>query len=120
MDPDQTTVAVSVEEPLSSSAFVALDRIHTQLRHAVEDRNYSRVQDLVAQQRAVFEKAGPQHAEALQHAQAGRELASWALTMVRLQRAHTQRALLELAGFKRAHESYRPKHVRPYDCHVEG
>jgi len=100
--------------------FIALDCIHTQLRHAVEDRNYNRVQDLVAQQRTVFEHAGPHDAEILEHAQRGRDLVIWALTMVRLQRAHDQRALLELGAFRQAYESYKPKPIRAFDCLAEG
>jgi len=117
---DQTTMSGCADESSNSDGFVALDCIHTQLRHAVEDRNYVRVQELVLQQRAVFETFGPQHPEAFRHAVAARDLAMWALTMVRLQRAHDQRALLELVAFKKAHESYKPKLVRDFACLAEG
>ncbi len=103
-----------------SDAFLALDGIHTQLRHAVEDRNYTQVQNLIAQQREVFEQAGADHTEAPLHARRAHELAVWALTMVRLQRAHDQRAMCELVAFKKAHESYQRKPVRVFDCRVEG
>jgi len=117
---EQTMALQRVDGPGSSDAFIALDGIHRQLRHAVEDRNYARVQDLVAQQRSVFEQAGPHHSGALRHARLGRDLAFWALTMVRLQRAHDQRALLELVAFKKAYESYKPKPIRAFDCLAEG
>ena len=117
---EQTTVDLSVDEPPNPDAFIALDHIHTQLRHAVEDRNYGRVQDLVTQQRVVFDQADPHHPETLQQAQAGRDLAVWALTMVRLQRAHDQRALLELVAFRKADESYKPRPVHSFDCVAEG
>jgi hypothetical protein len=117
LSPEQNNVS---QDAPGSDAFIALPSIHTQLRYAVEDRNYRRVQDLVAQQRTVFERAGPQHAEALQHARSGRDLVMWALTMVRLQRAHDQRALFELVAFKNAQTSYGPKPVRSFDCLVEG
>lgn len=120
MSYDQTTEPQKVESPDSPDVFVALYTIHTQLRHAVEDRNYIRVQELVAQQRAVFEQAGPQHADARRHALPGRDLVVWALTMVRLQRAHDLRSLLELVAFKKAHQSYEPKPVRASNCLAEG
>ena len=120
MGDEQADVLQRVQEPENSDAFMALDGIHRQLRHAVEDRNYSRVQDLVAQQRSVFEQAGQHHSGVLQHARLGRDLAFWALTMVRLQRAHDQRALLELVAFKKAYESYKPKFIRAFDCLAEG
>ncbi len=117
---DQAGVPPRANASANPNAFLALDSIHTRLRHAVEDRNYTRVQDLVAQQREVFEQAGADHTEALRHARVARELAIWALTMVRLQRAHDHRALLELVAFKKACQSYQPKPVRAFDCLMEG
>ncbi|MGA7413969.1 MAG: hypothetical protein WBW33_26060 [Bryobacteraceae bacterium] len=120
MSHNQATAPETLDGPGESDAFLALDVLHTQLRHAVEDRNYGRIQDLVAQQRAVFEQASPQHAGALHHAVAGRDLVMWALTMVRLQRAHDQRALLELVTFKKALDSYEPRAAHIFDCLAEG
>jgi hypothetical protein len=118
--PDQAGSTQNCDVINDSMPFDALDDIHRQLRHAVEDRNYLRVQELIAQQRAVFDLAGHQHPEAQPHAVAGRDLAAWALTMVRLQRAHDQRALAETGAFKKAAESYGPEPVYAVDCLAEG
>jgi hypothetical protein len=120
MHRDQTEVPIGLDKPQNPDPYVALEGIHRQLRHAVEDRNYSRVQDLVAQQRAVFDEAGPHHAEAVQYALPARDLAAWALTMVRLQRAHNQRALVELGALRKAHESYTQRPVRSQNGQIEG
>lgn len=106
----------SVSELQNPDAFAILDNLRTLLRHAVEDRNYTRVQELVSQQRAVFEQVGAQHPDARQHALVDRDLAAWALTMVRLQRAHDQHALLELVAFKKMAESYAPPPARSVTC----
>lgn len=118
MNKDQTRPTQNGVE--NSGPFASLDGLHTQLRHAVEDRDYLRVQSLVARQRAVFDHAGHQHPEARHYALAGRDLTAWALTMVRLQRAHDQRALAELVSFKKASQSYAPEQALGVECMVEG
>jgi hypothetical protein len=65
MQQDQTSLPHTADSTDNSDAFISLATIHTQLRDAVEDRNYRRIQDLVVQQREVFERAGARHAEAL-------------------------------------------------------
>ncbi len=103
-----------------SGPFAVLDGIHREFRHAVEDRNYLRLQELVAQQRAVFDRAGHQHPEAHNYAVAGRDMVAWALTMVRLQRSHDQHAWTNLVAFKKASDSYASELVSTIDCVAEG
>jgi hypothetical protein len=120
MHDDQTTVAKQVDERGNPDAFTALEGINTRLRHAVEDRNYARVEELIAEQRDVFERASPYDPEIIPHAERARDLIIWALTMVRLQRAHDQRAISELGAFRQAYASYRPEPIRTFDRHAEG
>ena len=103
---DQNTLQKTLSD--ASDAFSGLDHIHRQLREAVEDRNYTLVDGLLAQQRAVFEQAGVNHPKARYHATVARDMAAWALTMVRLQHAHDQRQLFEVIVIQKASESYAP------------
>lgn len=120
MHHDRTAPKQESNVPEESGPFATLDSINREFRHAVEDRNYLRLQELVAQQRAVFDGAGHQHPEAHKYAMVGRELAAWALTMVRLQRSHDQHAWTNIVAFKKASESYAPEPVSGIDYVAQG
>jgi hypothetical protein len=87
--------------------FARLPEVQKQIRQAVEQRNYAQVLLMVEKQRVLFHEAGYGHPEILRFARIAHELTLWALTMVRLQRAHTKSAIHRLSTMKRISNSYR-------------
>jgi hypothetical protein len=87
--------------------FARLPEVQSDIRRAVEERNYPRVLSLVDEQQAIFRMAGRHHPETSRFAQTAHELTVWALTMVRIQRAHTESAIRQLSAAKRIADHYR-------------
>ncbi len=61
----------------------------------------------------MFRAAGRGHPEISRFARVAHELTLWALTMVRLQRAHTESAIRHLSTAKRIADSYRQSSIDP-------
>jgi hypothetical protein len=86
--------------------FARLSEVQANIRRAVEERNYPRVLSLVDEQQAIFRAAGRHHPEVPHFAKIAHELTVWALTMVRVQRAHTESAIRQLSSAKRIADRY--------------
>lgn len=88
------------------SPFARLPELQKLIRQAVEDRDYPRVLSLIEEQQAMFHEAGRGHPKTSHFAHIAHELTVWALTMVRLQRAHTESRIRQLSSAKRIADSY--------------
>lgn len=62
------------------------------LRAAIEQRRYQDVQPILRNQRPLFESLNYNEPDALDLLKQGQDLANWALTMIRVQRAHMERS----------------------------
>ena len=69
-----------------------IERSFNNLRAAVEERRYDDIQTILRNQAPLFETLNYNEPEALDLLKQGQDLTNWALTLVRVQRAHMERA----------------------------
>lgn len=99
--------------PQEQGPFLRLPEVQKGIRRAVEERNYKAVLGLVEEQQSMFRAAGPGHPEVPHFAQRAHELTVWALTMVRLQRAHTENAIRQITSARRVADIYNHSSLDP-------
>jgi hypothetical protein len=91
---NQTELKAGIEHSLES------------LRAAVEERRYQDVQIVLRNQRPLFEGLNYNDPEALDLLKQGQDLANWAITLTRVQRAHMERAYACMARLKQLDDGY--------------
>lgn len=83
-----------------------VERNYQHLRAAIEERQYEDAEQLLAEQRRLLSDASLADAEAQALVLEGQQLIHWALTMTRLQKAHTEGKLATSQRTKRAASGY--------------
>lgn len=81
------------------------------LRRAMQERRYSEAQELLEEQRFLFGRLRMEDREACELLQQAQDLANWALTLARVQHAHTERAFASLLKIKQLDAGYLPSPV---------
>jgi hypothetical protein len=81
------------------------------LRKTIADRHYLEAQELLAEQRGLFQKLEIEDLEACELLNQARELTNWALMLARVQHAHTERAFASLLKLKQLDAGYLPSPV---------
>lgn len=96
---------------LPAKVSAALEKNFNALRRAMEERRYLAVQELLAEQRALFKNLDIEDREVCELFQRAQELTNWALTLARVQHAHIERAFTSMLKLKQLDAGYLPSPV---------
>jgi hypothetical protein len=89
----------------------ALQRNFDALRCAMQERRYPDAQRLLSEQRGLLAILDIEDREACDLFHTAQELTNWALTLARVQHAHTERAFISLLKLKQLDAGYLPSPV---------
>jgi hypothetical protein len=96
---------------LSTELSNAIEQNFQAVRGAIEDRRYPDAQQLLAEQRELFQKLEFDDAGECELLNQARELTNWALMLARVQHAHAERAFASLLKLKQLDAGYMPSPV---------
>jgi hypothetical protein len=90
----------------SQDLLLSLQQSFADLRQAVEDRRYDDVPVVLKHQQELFNALDFKDSESFDLLKQAQDLTNWAITLVRLQRAHTERAYAHAQCLKQMGEGY--------------